>query len=181
MKKFVKDKSANVLNFLAMNRIVSQFATPDEFTGSMPALNISNATFADFFNALNDAGASYMAIGHLAVAYHGYPMACANIELWLSSEEGNLSKIRQVLDFWIDLNMEEHPITYGGESFQLSTFTDLAYHSAIDFDKCFANSVKALVCDAEIPIIGLQDLIKEKMSKPCPENIKMLNILDPGI
>ncbi|GAA0893867.1 hypothetical protein GCM10009122_35470 [Fulvivirga kasyanovii] len=182
MTKFVKDKSANILNFLAMNRIVTQFSQAEEGR-EQPAvgtLNISNETFAEFFYELNELEVHYLAIGYIAGAYHGYPRACGSVELWLAYDDENLKKLQHLLHLgpWLNTSEEGQRVKFRGETFNLTTYLRLLHYSQHEFYRCYAEAESAIILNTTIPVLGKRDFIREKMSSPRSEDRKMIEALE---
>ena len=49
--------------------------------------------FKDFLNLLDAEGVEYLLIGGYAVAYHGYPRATEEFDLWVASNPANAQRI----------------------------------------------------------------------------------------
>ncbi|UII32871.1 hypothetical protein LVD17_03370 [Fulvivirga ulvae] len=164
-----------------MNRIVAQFSQVDR-NGNLPGegtLNISNDTFAAFFSRLNELEVRYLAIGNLAGAYHGYPRACGGVELWLAHEDENIKKIQYLLHFDSLLNTCEKGqwITFNQENFKLVTWLRLLHYNQLEFYRCYAESETAIVLNTKIPVLGMEDFIREIVSSSRSEDQKMIEAL----
>ena len=60
--------------------------------------------FKEFLKLLSDRRVEYLLIGGYAVAYHGYPRATADIDIWIAIHPHNAQKTVSVLrDFGFDL------------------------------------------------------------------------------
>lgn len=182
MTKFVKDKSANILNFLAMNRIVTQFSQVEEGSDqSQPGtLNVSNEAFADFFSQLNVGEIQYLAVGHIAGAYHGYPKAFGSIELWLAHDDENIKKLQHLVlsESPLNTSCEGQMVKFRGETFNLITYVQLLHYSPQEFYRCHAESESAVVLDTKIPILNMKDFTCEKMASSRSEDKKMIEALE---
>jgi len=53
--------------------------------------------FREFLQCLNDQGVDYLVIGGHAVAYHGYPRATADLDVWVAVSEINAARLVEAL------------------------------------------------------------------------------------
>ena len=53
--------------------------------------------FKDFLRLLDAEGVEYLLIGGYAVAYHGYPRATEDIDIWIASSPQNAQRIIRAL------------------------------------------------------------------------------------
>jgi hypothetical protein len=53
--------------------------------------------FKDFLKLLNDADVEYLLVGGYAVAYHGYPRATGDMDLWIAVNPANADRMVGVL------------------------------------------------------------------------------------
>src|SRR3990170_2495187 len=53
--------------------------------------------FKDFLRLLDAEGVEYLLIGGYAVAYHGYPRATENLDIWIASHAKNAQRIISAL------------------------------------------------------------------------------------
>ena len=49
--------------------------------------------FREFLQCLNDRGVEYLEIGGHAVAYHGYPRATADLDVWVAVHHANAARL----------------------------------------------------------------------------------------
>ncbi len=54
--------------------------------------------FKEFLKLLNDHQVEYLLIGGYAVAYHGYPRATADMDIWIKVNPENAQKMESVLN-----------------------------------------------------------------------------------
>ena len=50
---------------------------------------IPTEDFREFLKCLNDAGVEYLVVGGHAVAFHGYPRATSDIDIWIGRSPNN--------------------------------------------------------------------------------------------
>jgi predicted nucleotidyltransferase len=53
--------------------------------------------FKEFLQSLNDHGVEYLVIGGHAVAYHGYPRATADLDVWVAVHPDNATRLVSAL------------------------------------------------------------------------------------
>jgi hypothetical protein len=53
--------------------------------------------FKEFLQCLNSHAVEYLLIGGRAVAYHGYPRATGDMDVWIAVDEANAGKIVKAL------------------------------------------------------------------------------------
>jgi len=53
--------------------------------------------FKEFLQCLNSHGAEYLLIGGHAVAYHGYPRATGDMDVWIAVNEANAQRVVNAL------------------------------------------------------------------------------------
>ena len=53
--------------------------------------------FLEFLRVLNRHGARYLVIGGYAVAFHGYPRATKDLDLWLEAAPANAERVLQAV------------------------------------------------------------------------------------
>ncbi|MBL6447341.1 hypothetical protein JMN32_13565 [Fulvivirga sp. 29W222] len=176
MTKFVKDKSANILNFLAMNRVVAQFSRVKKGNDRSGVLNISNDVFADFFEELNEREIHYLAVGDIAGAYHGYPRTSGGLELWLSHDDENIQKIQHLLELGAPINAdsEGRVVKFRGETFKLTIYLQMLHYTQQDFCRCHSESELAVVLNTTIPVLGKKDYTREMGIPSKTGNRKMI-------
>jgi hypothetical protein len=61
--------------------------------------------FEEFLRLIASRGIDYLLVGGNAVAYHGYPCATADLDIWIASTPANAAKIRTAIrDFGFDVS-----------------------------------------------------------------------------
>ena len=60
--------------------------------------------FREFLRLLNSHGVEYLLVGGYAVAFHGYPRATLDLDVWIAVSPGNSSRVAGALrEFGFDL------------------------------------------------------------------------------
>jgi hypothetical protein len=136
--------------------------------------------FKEFLQLLNIHQVDYLLIGGYAVAYHGYPRATGDMDVWIAVRPENAAKIVAVLkDFGFgveqltpDLFLKpDQVIRMGVPPLRIEILTTI---SGVAFDECYANRVVESIDNVPVNIISLADL---KVNKHASGRLKDLNDL----
>jgi predicted nucleotidyltransferase len=127
------------------------------------------ADFRDFLRLLNSRRVEYLLVGGYAVCYHGYYRNTGDMDLWIAVQRKNASKMVSLIrEFGFDvpelseaLFLEKgRIIRMGVEPVRIEILTEI---SGCKFAACYARKVEAKLDGIPVKIIGLGDLIKNKM------------------
>jgi len=98
--------------------------------------------FKEFLQSLNSEGVEYLVVGGHAVAFHGYPRATADLDVWVARSSENAGKLeRAVRAFGFDvpdLDMglflqEDTVIRMGAPPIRIEILTSI---SGVGFEEC---------------------------------------------
>lgn len=137
--------------------------------------------FKDFLKLLNDKKVEYLLIGGYAVAYHGYPRATNDIDIWIAINPSNAERIVAALrEFGFDLPelstnlflIENRIIRMGVPPMRIEIATTI---SGVNFEQCYKERVTGEIDDVSISIISLNHL---KINKLASGRFKDLNDLE---
>lgn len=126
--------------------------------------------FREFIQLLNENEVKYLVIGGYAVAFHGYPRYTKDLDFWIWANPDNANRlIKTIKDFGLesmDLSQEDlldldNVIQIGYEPNRIDVIVDL---EGLDFESCYTRRIDSAMGDINIPFIGLEDLIKNKLS-----------------
>ncbi len=129
----------------------------------MPVANLPQ-DFKEFLRLLNAHGVEYLLIGGYAVAYHGYPRATADMDIWVAMEPENADKIVAALkEFGFDLPelstdlflIPEKIIRMGAPPIRIEIMTSIA---GVTFGDCYASRVADDLDGVSVSLISLEDL-----------------------
>lgn len=110
----------------------------------------------------------YLVIGGYALAAHGAPRYTKDLDLWIEPTADNLERLARVLrDFGFDeaadrsgrLREGRRLLQIGSEPNRVDL---LNFASGVRFEDCIAASVRSRIDGIEVPIIGRDDLIRNK-------------------
>lgn len=120
--------------------------------------------FKEFLKLLNARQVEYLLIGGYAVAYHGYPRATADMDIWIASTPQNAEKIVTALkefgfdlpQLTIDLFLKAGQIIrMGVPPVRIEIATTI---SGVDFAECHAARVVDVLDGVEVNLIDLAHL-----------------------
>jgi len=124
--------------------------------------------FKEFLKLLNAHRVEYLLVGGYAVAYHGYPRATADLDVWIAIHPENAQRVMVVLkEFGFrspELSQalflkEGQVIRMGVPPVRIELLTSI---SGVQFKECFAARVLASVEGMEVPVIDLTHLKTNK-------------------
>jgi hypothetical protein len=139
------------------------------------------ADFKEFLQSLNARGVEYLVIGGHAVAFHGYPRATADLDVWIAISRENADRIVAALqDFGFsvpDLDCQlflraDRVIRMGIAPNRIEIQTGI---DGVKFNDCYLRRVEGKLEDITVNFISLLDL---KINKRASGRNKDLADLD---
>src|SRR5688572_16783808 len=124
--------------------------------------------FKEFLQCLNATGVEYLLIGGHAVAFHGYPRATSDLDVWIAVSPENARRTVDALKaFGFDLPslkpelfLQSHRIIRMGiEPNRIEIQTGI---SGVVFSEVYPNRVTASLDGVSVNIVSLEDLKKNK-------------------
>jgi predicted nucleotidyltransferase len=124
--------------------------------------------FKEFLKLLNAKDVQYLLIGGYAVAFHGYPRATSDIDIWIAVDPENAERVVSALrEFGFDLPelnkdlfiQENKIIRMGNPPLRIEISTGI---SGVKFDECYAEKTVGVFDGIEVPIISLEKLRQNK-------------------
>ena len=137
--------------------------------------------FKEFLKLLNAHQVEYLLIGGYAVAYHGYPRATGDMDIWIATHPENAKKVVAVLkEFGFDqpdltphlFEQKDRIVRMGVPPVRIEIATGI---SGVGFRDCYAARVVDVLDGVEIGII---DLLHLKINKKAAGRHKDLDDLD---
>jgi hypothetical protein len=126
--------------------------------------------FQDFLKLLNSHKVDYLLIGGFAVAFHGYPRATADMDVWIAANPANAEKIVLVLkEFGFNVAglskeiflLSNKIIRLGIAPIRIEIFTGIP---GVIFEDCFGRKNIGIIDRVEVNVIDLKDLRKNKQA-----------------
>lgn len=124
--------------------------------------------FSEFLKSLREKDVKYLLIGGYAVAYHGYPRATNDLDIWIATNPENAERVVRVIREFGFGTPELSPelflkkpslIRMGIPPIRIEILNDI---SGVDFEACYPNRVIDRIGDVEVDIIGVSDLKRNK-------------------
>lgn len=137
--------------------------------------------FKEFLKLLNAHQVEYLLIGGHAVAYHGYPRATADMDIWVAGHPENARKILAVIKAFgfdsakltVELFLKEGQLfRMGVPPVRIEIATSI---SGVTFEECYAERVVDVLDDINVNLINLAHL---KANKKAAGRHKDLNDLE---
>jgi predicted nucleotidyltransferase len=137
--------------------------------------------FREFLRLLNAHRVEYLLIGGYAVAYHGYPRATADMDIWIATHPRNAAQVVAALkEFGFDVpelsaelfQTENQIIRMGNPPVRIEIATGI---SGVNFAECYAARVIDVLDGLEVSLISLHDL---KLNKRAAGRYKDLDDLE---
>ena len=137
--------------------------------------------FKEFLQCLNARGVRYLVIGGHAVAFHGYPRATADLDVWVALDSTNASLIVAALqDFGFDVPeltpdlflRKDRVIRMGVAPNRIEIQTGI---DGVSFSECYPERVRAELDGIPVWFISRADL---KLNKQASGRNKDLADLD---
>lgn len=124
--------------------------------------------FKEFLRLLNEADIEYLLIGGYAVAYHGYPRATADMDIWVAISPSNALKL---VDVFNRFGMHDDNLTaalfkekgkiirMGVPPMRIEVLTQI---DGVDFEECYAERITTEIDNQTVHIISREHLRKNK-------------------
>ncbi|MDF3078179.1 MAG: nucleotidyltransferase family protein [Sphingobacteriaceae bacterium] len=126
--------------------------------------------FIEFIELLNLHAVEYLIVGAHALSFHGRPRHTGDLDIWIKPSLENAEKMMVVLrDFGFgSLNLVKEDFLRDNYVTQLGypplRIDILNAISGVSFNEAFSNCLTADVDELRVNYIGLDDLIKNKIS-----------------
>lgn len=120
--------------------------------------------FKEFLRLLNEHRVEYLLVGGYAVAYHGYPRATADMDIWIATDLKNAERIVAVLkEFGFDLpnlspdifTKEDQVIRMGMPPVMIEIWTSV---TGLQFKDSFQSRIKDVLDEVDVNLINLPHL-----------------------
>lgn len=124
--------------------------------------------FKEFLQSLNSEGVEYLVVGGHAVAFHGYPRATADLDVWVARSSENADKLeRAVRGFGFDVPeldrglflQEDTIIRMGAPPIRIEILTSV---SGVGFEECHEARQVAELEGVSVNFISLEHLKRNK-------------------
>ena len=140
--------------------------------------------FKEFLQLLNSNKIEYLIIGGYAVAFHGYPRATGDMDIWIAISEDNAHKTVEALkEFGFDspelkykvFLEKRRNIRMGNPPLRIEILTSI---DGVEFSECYQNRNRTIIDNIEVNFISLQDLLKNKKASGRLQDLADVDKLD---
>lgn len=130
--------------------------------------SLLNDDYRDILSAFDDAKVDYLLVGAYALAAHGYPRATGDIDLWVQPTPDNAERVVHALRHFgaplgdiqpADFEEPDLILQIGVSPRRIDIMTEI---TAVSFEDAWPNRTQIVVGETAIPVIGKQDLIRNK-------------------
>jgi len=138
-------------------------------------------------SALSGAGVEYLVVGAYALAAHGLPRATGDLDVWIRATPANAERAWSALATFgapmrgITVSALASPdtvIQIGLAPHRIDVLTDI---DGVDFEEAWDRRVVVDVDELRVPVIGRDDLIRNKRATARPQDLADVDALDgPG-
>jgi len=128
-------------------------------------------------SALSDAGVEFLVVGAHALAVHGRPRATGDLDVWINPTADNVANVWRALSaFGAPLDdLREEDLTKPEVVFQIGIVPKridiLTSVTGLVFDEAWGRRIKARYGEVEVPVIGREDLIRNKRELGRPRDL----------
>lgn len=143
-----------------------------------------NPDFAEMLDVLSAEGVEHLVVGAYALAAHGLPRATGDFDVWVRPTPDNAARVLNALRRFgaplFDLTSED--LTRPGTVFQLGVpprrIDIMTSIDGVEFDDAWKSRVTCHLGDAEVAVLGREDLVRNKRAAARPKDIVDLRILE---
>lgn len=124
--------------------------------------------FKEFIASLNEHGVEFLIVGGYAVIAHGHPRYTGDLDIWVGRSGSNLERLNQALNTFglgmVDAKADleraaDSFIRLGRPPYQIDILGEI---DGVTFQECYARRVMTDFGGASLPLIGLDDLKRNK-------------------
>ena len=129
-----------------------------------------NDDYKEMLSILSEEKVKYLVIGAFALSTYGYPRATGDIDIWVEANEENSRKVlKSLIRFGAPMDkISQDDFKAKGLIFQIGVaprridITTLI--DRVDFETAYPNRKDIIIENITVPVISLEDLIKNKQS-----------------
>jgi len=135
-----------------------------------------NRDFLDMLSAFIVEKVEFILVGSYALAFHGFPRATGDIDLWIRCSDDNAERVwRALTRFGAPLsNLNVNDLTQPGTVFQIGVAPNridiLNKISAVEFDEAMLDSRTVEIEGLSISVISRSHLIRNKKAAGRPKD-----------
>jgi hypothetical protein len=136
-----------------------------------------NPDFRDILFAFSEEKVEYMVVGAYALAFHGFPRATGDIDLWIQCSDDNAQRVWRALDRFgaplFDLTLDD--LKTPGTVFQIGLapvrIDILTSIGGVEFLEAQAEQRVVEITGLSVPVIGRAHLLRNKKAAGRPKDL----------
>lgn len=145
-------------------------------TGSRDFVNPAS-DFEEMLSALLAESAEFLLVGGYAVILHTEPRYTKDLDIWVRPSHPNAKRVTRALErfgvplFRVRLSELAHPgltLQIGVEPIRIDLITEI---EGVDFEKAWRRRALLPIGGMEVPVLSVQDLIRNKRSVARPMDL----------
>jgi hypothetical protein len=141
-------------------------------------MDISDASFLDFWQILNRFNVRYILVGGFATNFHGYQRFTGDVDIYIDDTPGNRQQLRKAYQEYINIDFpsfETIQFVPGWVDFPLRDGTRLDIMTSMvgveaTFEECHNAARIMEIDDIKIPVLHIQHLINNKRAVGRPKD-----------
>jgi hypothetical protein len=142
---------------------------------SVPQLDIP-PDLIELFSEFAASGVRYLLVGGHAVAAHGRPRSTKDVDLWLAPAAENIDRAcAALMRFGVPQSLvqalraagPEDIVWLGKPPVRVALLQSLP---ALDFEEAWPRRLVVVLNDVEVPVLGKEDLIRNKLAVGRPQD-----------
>ncbi len=143
-----------------------------------------NPDFRDLFAALNAGDARYLLVGGYAVAFHAEPRFTKDLDVWVEPSPANAARVHDALQaFGAPLQeLTQGDLARAGLVFQIGVPPNridiVTAIDGVEFAEAWSGRAEATYGDQAVPVIGRNELIRNKRASGRPQDLLDLEVLE---
>lgn len=131
-----------------------------------------NEDYRDFLAALVAEETRFLVVGAHALAVHGYPRGTVDIDIWIEPSAENADRVWRALaafgaplgDLGLDRRDFMRPDVVAQLGLPPNRIDILTGVSGLTFERAWSRRVEAPVEGVTVPVLGVEDLVTNKMA-----------------
>lgn len=136
-----------------------------------------NKDFKEFIESLRSSGVEFLVVGAHALAAHGKPRYTGDLDIWVKPERENLDRLIKALNAFgfeslgisaRDFEEPEAMVQLGYPPARIDLLTSI---DGVKFDECFAHRTEIEISGVLLPVISVDDLIRNKLATARPKDL----------
>ena len=133
-----------------------------------------NKDFKEFIETLHSTAHSnaveFLVVGAYALAAHGRPRYTSHLDIWVRPEADNFARLIKALDAFgfaaLGVSVEDFMapqamVQLGYPPARIDLLTSI---DGVTFDECFAHRLDVMIGGTLLPVISVDDLIRNKLA-----------------